>query len=75
MTHDLLPARVAGFSHRPHIRLLCNKKDTAAVAVSSPSYVPSPYSTRKAASIETASACKAQSPLKILLDFILIYTV
>ena len=74
MTHDLLPARVAGFSHRPHIRLLCNKKDTAA-AVSSPSYVPSPDSTRKAASIETASACKAQSSLKILLDFILIYTV
>ena len=74
MTHDLLPARVASFSYRPHIRLLYNKKDTAA-AVSSPSYVPSPYSTRKAASIETASACKAQSPLKILLDFILIYTV
>ena len=26
MTHDLLPARVAGFSYRPHIRLLYNKK-------------------------------------------------
>ena len=74
MTHDLLPARVADFHIVRTSASSTTKKDTAA-AVSSPSYVPSPYSTRKAASIETASACKAQSPLKILLDFILIYTV